>query len=43
MRVSKWRRGIGRPELSVRAKATGDEPLIHERIEQRRANKSASR
>ena len=27
MRVSGWRRGIGRPELSVRAKATGGEPL----------------
>ena len=39
MRVSVWRRGIGRPQLSVRAKATGDEPQMTERIEQRRANR----
>ena len=35
--VSKWRRGIGRLELAVRAKATGDEPLQIKRIEQRRS------
>ena len=37
MRISGWRRGIGRLELAVRAKATGDEPLQIKRIEQRRS------
>ena len=36
-RVSAWSRRIGRPELSVRAKATGGKPRHIKRIEQRRS------